>query len=344
MLVALERDPGACGYRPEQVAECLAALPARGIHQEQAGIAQLAHMLRERGVSRGRPWAGSGRGPAPRSSRCGSTRSARPCRPCPGTSCGPSRPSSSSTPGAPSAAPGRVWVETSLAEEVESPPPYPFESASESPGGGERRDNGTFVLGELTWPEAEERFRQVDVALLPVGSLEQHGPHLPLDTDAFDADQMARRCSAGRSFESMASVFGFAASVSWGALVGVLAGFALVYLLSRARLARSLQAVVTLASVLGAFIAAGALREDSGYVSVVLMGAILANQSRVATEHIHEFKETIGLLLTGVLFIVLSARITPSQLLDAGPPACCWSRRSSCWSARSRRCVRDRRW
>ena len=127
--------------------------------------------------------------------------------------------------------------------------------------------------------------------------------------------------SAGRSFESMASVLGFAASVSWGALVGVLAGFALVYLLSMARLARSLQAVVTLASVLGAFIAAGALREDSGYVSVVLMGAILANQSRVATEHIHEFKETIGLLLTGVLFIVLSARITPSQLLDAGPPA-----------------------
>ncbi len=126
---------------------------------------------------------------------------------------------------------------------------------------------------------------------------------------------------AGRSFESIASVLGFVVSVSWGALIGVLGGLALVYLLSKARLARSLQAVVTLAAVLGAFAAAGALREDSGYVSVVLMGAILANQSRVATEHIHEFKETIGLLLTGVLFIVLSARITPSQLLEAGPAA-----------------------
>ena len=49
------------------------------------------------------------------------------------------------------------------------------------------------ILGELTWPEAQERFEQVDVALLPVGSTEQHGPHLPLDTDAFDAAYLARR-------------------------------------------------------------------------------------------------------------------------------------------------------
>jgi creatinine amidohydrolase/Fe(II)-dependent formamide hydrolase-like protein len=45
----------------------------------------------------------------------------------------------------------------------------------------------------MTWPEAEKRFKKVDVALLPVGAVEQHGPHLPLDTDAFDADYLARR-------------------------------------------------------------------------------------------------------------------------------------------------------
>lgn len=60
----------------------------------------------------------------------------------------------------------------------------------------------TIHLGELTWPEAKERFAQVDMALLPVGSIEQHGPHLPLDTDAFDArylaEAVAARCSAPR--------------------------------------------------------------------------------------------------------------------------------------------------
>jgi creatinine amidohydrolase/Fe(II)-dependent formamide hydrolase-like protein len=54
------------------------------------------------------------------------------------------------------------------------------------------------VLGELSWPAAERRFREVDTALLPVGAIEQHGPHLPLDTDAFDAaflaNQVAEAC------------------------------------------------------------------------------------------------------------------------------------------------------
>jgi creatinine amidohydrolase/Fe(II)-dependent formamide hydrolase-like protein len=51
----------------------------------------------------------------------------------------------------------------------------------------------SYLWGELTWPEAEIRFQEVDIALLPVGSVEQHGPHLPLDTDAFDADYLAKR-------------------------------------------------------------------------------------------------------------------------------------------------------
>jgi creatinine amidohydrolase/Fe(II)-dependent formamide hydrolase-like protein len=62
---------------------------------------------------------------------------------------------------------------------------------------GEKK-NG-YLLGELTWPESKKRFASVDIALLPTGSIEQHGPHLPLDTDSFDADYLARqvadRCS-----------------------------------------------------------------------------------------------------------------------------------------------------
>jgi creatinine amidohydrolase/Fe(II)-dependent formamide hydrolase-like protein len=51
-------------------------------------------------------------------------------------------------------------------------------------------------LGHLTWPEAEARFQEINVALLPVGAIEQHGPHLPLDTDGFDAQYLAEQVAA----------------------------------------------------------------------------------------------------------------------------------------------------
>ena len=45
----------------------------------------------------------------------------------------------------------------------------------------------------LKWPEITERLKIVDTAILPCGAIEQHGPHLPLDVDFFDADYMARK-------------------------------------------------------------------------------------------------------------------------------------------------------
>lgn len=38
-------------------------------------------------------------------------------------------------------------------------------------------------LAEISWSDAGELFKKVDVAILPVGSTEQHGPHNPLGTD-----------------------------------------------------------------------------------------------------------------------------------------------------------------
>jgi mycofactocin precursor peptide peptidase len=45
-------------------------------------------------------------------------------------------------------------------------------------------------LGERTWTEVEPT-----TVLVPVGSLEQHGPHLPLDADARIAAAVARRAA-----------------------------------------------------------------------------------------------------------------------------------------------------
>jgi creatinine amidohydrolase len=46
---------------------------------------------------------------------------------------------------------------------------------------------------DLTMPELEARLKETPTVLLPVGSLEEHGPHLPLGTDAFHALEVARR-------------------------------------------------------------------------------------------------------------------------------------------------------
>jgi creatinine amidohydrolase/Fe(II)-dependent formamide hydrolase-like protein len=57
-------------------------------------------------------------------------------------------------------------------------------------------------LGEFTWPQALRRHAETDVALIPIGSLEQHGPHLPLDVDTWEAahlaEEVARACSEPR--------------------------------------------------------------------------------------------------------------------------------------------------
>lgn len=50
-----------------------------------------------------------------------------------------------------------------------------------------------YMWATLKWPEIAERLKFIDTAILPCGSIEQHGPHLPLDVDYFDADYLARK-------------------------------------------------------------------------------------------------------------------------------------------------------
>jgi creatinine amidohydrolase len=52
------------------------------------------------------------------------------------------------------------------------------------------------LLGELTWTEAKEASARRPIVLLPIGSTEAHGPHLPLATDAILSEELARRAAA----------------------------------------------------------------------------------------------------------------------------------------------------
>jgi mycofactocin system creatininase family protein len=71
------------------------------------------------------------------------------------------------------------------------------------------RDRG-FILAAAHWPDVEAGARQLLV--VPVGSLEQHGPHLPLDTDTRIAVTVAERACAGRAGVGLAPAVAIGAS------------------------------------------------------------------------------------------------------------------------------------
>ena len=46
---------------------------------------------------------------------------------------------------------------------------------------------------QLTWPQVAERVAEDPVCVIPVATLEDHGYHLPIDTDAVIAEALAER-------------------------------------------------------------------------------------------------------------------------------------------------------
>lgn len=53
-----------------------------------------------------------------------------------------------------------------------------------------------YLARELAWPRVKALSEAGAVALLPVGSTEAHGPHLPLGVDVIIAEEVCRRASA----------------------------------------------------------------------------------------------------------------------------------------------------
>lgn len=51
----------------------------------------------------------------------------------------------------------------------------------------------TKLLQNMNWQEAREAFKGTKVAIIPTGSTEQHGPHLPIGTDFLIADYISKK-------------------------------------------------------------------------------------------------------------------------------------------------------
>ncbi|MGZ5384257.1 MAG: cation:proton antiporter [Acidimicrobiia bacterium] len=99
-----------------------------------------------------------------------------------------------------------------------------------------------------------------------------------------------------------------------GVGVGAVLGAGLIVALRRRWVPAQLLSLVGLGPALIAFVVANSLVVEAGLLATPTLGMVLANHKRVSTEQILHFSETIRVLLIGVLFIVLSARIGGDQL------------------------------
>ncbi len=204
MLLAIDVDPAHCGYRTFQVENALTGFIKRGVTQESSGARQLGFMLQQKGLI---PATGSRRKNYRKQPEVLSLRydpKVSPMHAIPVDLRVPLLRIFLKYAGGAMRRVDKKWIPFDPLSDSSLNRPFAFETDAkghdQSPKKMVDADNKQhYRWGELTWPEARDRFRQVDIALLSVGAIEQHGPHLPLDTDAFDADylalQVAEACS-----------------------------------------------------------------------------------------------------------------------------------------------------
>ncbi len=75
---------------------------------------------------------------------------------------------------------------------------------------------------ELTWPEAGETAARTDAVIIPVGAIEQHGPHLPLNVDTVICQAVAEEVSALTGVPVIPPI-GYGVSGSHGDFAGTIA-------------------------------------------------------------------------------------------------------------------------
>lgn len=101
-------------------------------------------------------------------------------------------------------------------------------------------------------------------------------------------------------------------------IVGIALGATIAYgasaALRRHWVPEHLQPLFGLSIALLAFMVADSLVAESGLLATTVLGFTLANQRTLRTEQIVQFSEVVRVLLIGVLFIILSARLTADQL------------------------------
>jgi NhaP-type Na+/H+ or K+/H+ antiporter len=106
----------------------------------------------------------------------------------------------------------------------------------------------------------------------------------------------------------------FLVSLGVGVAGGVVGTALLWLLLRKLNLADVLGTLATIASVIAVAAACDILREDTGLMAAILMGLAMANLPGFEVAERRPFFETVIQLIIGVLFISISATVTPASL------------------------------
>jgi creatinine amidohydrolase/Fe(II)-dependent formamide hydrolase-like protein len=198
MLKAIGADPVQCGYSLSQIQDGLEKLPHKRVSQEAAGVKHLFFMLAQKGIIDAKELPPEAVKAHPEILKLRIDGKSSPINAIPTGLRKPLfRIFLKHADGAVLRS-GRSWKKVDVLKDPAVDATFPFEFDPiplENEANHTLKPSGAdgYLWGELTWRQARTRIKKMDVALLPVGAIEQHGPHLPLDTDAFDADYLARR-------------------------------------------------------------------------------------------------------------------------------------------------------
>lgn len=116
-------------------------------------------------------------------------------------------------------------------------------------------------------------------------------------------------------------LFSFSKIVVIGLSIGMIAAFALGYVLRKHLIPEYLRNVLSLTLVFGVYAISDIVQHESGLLAVTIMGMTLTNLKDTDIDDILDFKESLSVLLISGLFIVLAARIEFNQLVAIGWPA-----------------------
>ena len=196
MLTAIGSDPKNCGYNNQQIDFCLQALRKGELHQEEESVEHIKYILKSKGIFE---YSESEMRQVKEHPEVVSLRFDNDKSP------------SASIPfglrkdlykifleyaiGA-LRKEKKNWIPVNPFTDSEFEKAYPFELRSRNAKRirvKQEKVGSKYKWAELSWTEAEEKLKVTDIALLPVGAIEQHGPHLPLDVDAYDAEYLAMK-------------------------------------------------------------------------------------------------------------------------------------------------------